>query len=219
MRCLADYAALELTQRGVYRDRTLRASWLLTEGYLNMTKGQCLDLAFENRLDIGIEDYLTMISCKTGALIRCGMEMGALVSSEDEHAIRAFASCGGLLGIAFQIKDDVLGIWGDKAATGKAVGNDIRRKKKSFPIVYALESAGKASRQRLTDAYSKSSLGNGDVEDVLTVLEEIHAAEYAQDAMNTKADLALEQVKQVPIEPWARNELEELIEFLAARRY
>jgi geranylgeranyl pyrophosphate synthase len=57
------------------------------------------------------------------------------------------------------------------------------------------------------------------VEDVLTVLEEIHAAEYAQDAMNTKADLALEQVKQVPIEPWARNELEELIEFLAARRY
>ena len=219
MRCLADYAALEITQREVSQDKALRASWLLTQGYLDMTKGQCLDLAFENSMDIGISDYLTMISCKTGALIRCGMEMGALVGSEDEQAIRAFAGCGSLLGLAFQIKDDALGIWGDEAATGKAVGNDIRRKKKSFPIVYALESAGKAARQRLTEVYSKSSLEDGDVDDVLTVLEEINAAAYAQNAMNSKADLALQKVSQVPMEPWARAELEELIEFLAARRY
>ena len=67
--------------------------------------------------------------------------MGALIASGDENIVTAFANCGSSLGRAFQIRDDMLGIWGNEAATGKAVGNDIRRKKKSFPIVYALENA------------------------------------------------------------------------------
>ena len=133
MRSIANITALRLTERGVPEDKALRTSFLLTEGYRDMTEGQCLDLAFEDSLNIGLKDYLTMISSKTGALIRCGMEMGALIGSDDEGSIQGFARCGGFLGLTFQIRDDVLGIWGEEASIGKAVGNDIRRKKKIFP--------------------------------------------------------------------------------------
>ena len=219
MRSIADITALELTQQGTPEEKALRASFLLTRGYLDMTEGQCLDLAFEASLDTRLEDYLTMISCKTGALIRCGMEMGALIGSDEETSVRQFARCGGFLGLAFQIRDDMLGIWGDEAATGKAVGNDILRKKKSFPIVYALQVAGDATRQKLVDTYNKASLEEGDVQDVLMVLEELRVADYAQTFTLEKARLALKEVRQVPIPSWAQREIEELVEFLTTREY
>ena len=219
MRTLADITALRLVERGVTEERALRTSFVLTRGYLHMTKGQCLDLSFEDSLDIKLEDYLTMISFKTGALIQCGLEMGALIASSDENVVTAFARCGSSLGRAFQIWDDVLGIWGDEAATGKAVGNDIRRKKKSFPIVYALETAGDTARQKLVGVYSKEELDEGDVEDVLAVLDELGVADYAQEVTREKADHALQEVGGVAMPPWARQEIEEMVEFLAARQY
>ena len=219
MRSLADITALGLTQRGLSEERALRASFLLTRGYLDMTKGQCLDLAFEGSMEIRLEDYLTMVSCKTGALIRCGMEMGALIGSDDETTIRAIASCGAYLGLAFQIRDDVLGIWGEEGSTGKAVGNDIRRKKKSFPVVYALEVAGAAARRQMVDTYSKLELNDRDVQDVLLILEELNVAEHAQDMVREQADLALHEVQRVALPSWAEGEMQDLVEFLAQRQY
>ena len=219
MRSLADTTALRLTERGIAEDKALMASCLLTESYLEMTKGQCLDLAFESSLEIDLEDYLTMISCKTGALIRCGMEIGALIAADSEAFVRAFADCGKFLGLAFQVRDDVLGIWGDGAATGKGVGNDILRKKKSFPIVYALGVAGEPAKQRLVDVYHKAALDDYDVQDVLTVLDDLNVAGYAHEVTRRNADLALDGVSQVPLPSWAREEIEELAEFLAARQY
>jgi len=219
MRSLADIATLGLIQRGVSQEKALQTSSLLTKGYVDMIQGQCLDLAFESSLEICLEDYLTMISLKTGALIWRSMEMGALIACDDEDTIQAFANCGRALGLAFQIRDDVLGIWGDEATTGKAVGNDIRRKKKSFPIVYALEVAQDSDRQKLVDTYSKATLDDQDVQDVLTVLDKLEVANYAQHLTREKADLALREVSRVPLPSWARQEMEELVEFLAARQY
>ena len=219
MRTLADITALRLVRGGVTEENALRTSLVLTRSYLHMTKGQCLDLAFEDSLDIKLEDYLAMISFKTGALIQCGLEIGALIASSDENIVTAFAHCGSSLGRAFQIRDDMLGIWGDEAATGKAVGNDIRRKKKSFPIVYALETAGDTARQKLVEVYSKEELDEQDVQDVLTVLDELGVADYAQEMTREKADLAIQEVTQVTMPPWARQEIAELVEFLAARQY
>ena len=219
MRTLADITALRLVERGVAEEKALRTSFVLTKGYLHMTRGQCLDLSFEDSLDIKLEEYLTMISFKTGALIRCGLEMGALIASSDENVVTAFARCGSSLGRAFQIRDDVLGIWGDESATGKAVGNDIRRKKKSFPIVYALETAGDTARQKLVEVYSKDELDERDVEDVLTVLDGLGVADYAQEMTREKAALALQEVSRVAMPSWARREIEEMVEFLAARQY
>ena len=219
MRALADIAVSGLTSRGLSDEKALRASYLLTKGYLDMTRGQCLDLHFEGSLDIRLESYLNMIACKTGVLIRYGMEVGASIGSEEETFVRAFARCGNYLGLAFQIRDDVLGTWGDEATTGKAVGNDILRKKKSFPIVYALEVAGDAAKRQLVDVYSKGALEDQDVQVVLTILDDLKALDYAQGVTREKAGLAVQEVRRVPLPSWAHQEIEELVEFLTARQY
>ena len=219
MRSLADLAALGLMDRGVSTEKAVGASLLLTDGYLEMTMGQCSDLAFEGRLDISLDDYLQMVSWKTGALIRCGMEMGALIASDEPETVRAFSRCGSRLGRAFQIRDDLLGIWGDEGSTGKSVGNDIRRKKKSFPVVYALGVAGPAARAKLEDAYSRETLDDGCIQDVLEVLDDLKVMEYAELLTQQHAELALDEVCSVPVPGWARAEIRELAEFLAARQY
>ena len=82
-----------------------------------------------------------MIDKKTAALIACSLELGALLGTDDEQVIAGFVNIGRNLGLAFQIRDDILGIWGDEQKTGKPSCSDIRRKKKSFPIIYALDKA------------------------------------------------------------------------------
>ena len=86
-------------------------------------------------------DYLGMISRKTGALIRCALTVGALIGDGDGPAVQAFRNCGRSLGFVFQIRDDVLGTWGNEASTGKPVGADIKRRKNTLPIVYAMSEA------------------------------------------------------------------------------
>ena len=222
MRSLADLTALRLTDRGVRPERALGASLLLTDGYLEMTRGQCMDLAFEGSDEIGLDDYLTMISCKTGALIRCGMEMGALIATGVTgvtDSMSSFANCGRYLGLAFQIRDDMLGIWGDETSTGKAVGNDIRRKKKSFPIVYALSVAGEAARKKLVEIYSNVSLVDDDIQEALSLFEELNVANHAQKMVSDEAELALSEARRLELPSWARQEIEALVEFLTTRQY
>ena len=219
LRSVADEAALDLTKRGVSQVKGLKISQLLTEGIISMIQGQCLDLSFEGRLDIGPDDYLEMVSHKTGALIRCGTEIGALVASDDTCQVERYAYAGAHLGVAFQVRDDVLGIWGDEGATGKSAGNDILRRKKSFPVAYALEAATGPARERLVQVYSKEDLAETDVADVLTVLDDVGAETYAQRTAEERAELALAQVRELPLEPWAQSEFDELVQFLTARRY
>ena len=216
MRSLADRSAL--CGAGLPRQKVLRASGLLTQAYLDMIRGQCMDLSFEGRLDIRLDDYLGMIACKTGSLIRCGMEMGALIGTDDEGSVSHFAKIGAYLGRAFQIRDDHLGIWGDEINTGKPVGNDIRRKKKSFPIVFALEAAEGSARKRLTEVYSSEEVDERDVDDVLDVLAELNAAEYSMSDTQRATGLALGHAREAGLSPWALQELEQMATFLVERQ-
>ena len=219
MHGLAYRVALDLTEQGVTQEKALRCSLLLVESSLDMIKGQCLDLAYEGTLDTGIEEYMEMIRLKTGALITCSVEMGALLGCSNDAYVGAFASCGAHLGRAFQIQDDLLGIWGKQKETGKAAGNDIRRRKKSFPVVYALQELTGSTRQELVETYQKESLDGEDVERVLGILEDSGAQAHAQRLVKKEAALALEELKGVPLPMWARKEAQELTEFLACREY
>ena len=218
LRAAADVSPLRLAEQGVPPAKALRASQILTEGCLSMIHGQCMDLSFEGRLDIRPDDYLDMVSKKTGALIRCGTEMGALIGCDDTASAQLYANAGAHLGIAFQVRDDVLGIWGDSEVTGKASGNDIRRRKKSFPIVYALETAKGAPRQRLLEAYGKEAPDEGDVEDVLTVLDDVGAEAHAHRMAVDQGELASGELRKIPVEPWAQAEFDDLVHFLTARQ-
>jgi geranylgeranyl diphosphate synthase type I len=219
MHCLAYRVALSLAERGVNQEKALKSSLLLVESSLSMIEGQCLDLAFEGALDIGLEEYLRMIRLKTGALIACSLEVGALLACDNQFHVQAFARYGAHLGRVFQVRDDVLGIWGNEKDTGKAAGNDIRRRKKSFPIVYALERASRAVCQELVSIYQKESLEEDDMDRVLAILEDMGAQGQAQSLITEEGFLALRELEETPLSSSARSEAEELVDFLVSREY
>ena len=220
MHAAAYQTALALTQKGVSQPKALRCSQLLVESSLSMIKGQVQDLRFEDSLDISIDAYLGMIRLKTGALITCALQMGALLATDDIAHVNAFTDYGRSLGRMFQIRDDVLGIWGDEKTTGKAgrsSDNDIRRKKKSFPIVLALQNADQSDRRRLEQIYARQTLDQQNVDDVLGILEAVGAQESAQHMINREATLAMDALASVPLSNWAREEAQSLVNFLASR--
>ena len=219
LQSVGDLALLQVSQVGEPPETTLEVSRLLTESYLQMILGQCLDIEFERRTNVTTRDYLEMIAYKTGALIRSGLEIGALLATGDQRQVRAFANFGTCLGQAFQIRDDALGIWGNEANTGKPAGNDIRRRKKSFPIVFALERAGPEAQEELQRVYRQERLTQADVTSVMKVLEEVEAEGYSQQIAEKSAVQAMGALQDLPLPPWAKNEAEELVEFLSRRQY
>ncbi len=219
LQSVGDLAILNMAETNVPAETVLRVSQILTESYLEMIQGQCLDLDFESRTDIIADEYLRMIAFKTGALIRSGLEIGALLATEDTAAFQAFSRFGDRVGRVFQIRDDFLGIWGDQATTGKPTGNDIRRRKKTFPVVFALENAGGSSREELSRIYGQEELADADVENVLAILEEVGAQKESHSIVETSAQEALESLEPVALPPWAKNEVESLVEFLARREF
>ena len=219
MQSAGDLATLEIARRGVSPETTLKVSQLLTQSYLEMIQGQCLDLAYESRASITADEYLNMIAYKTGSLIRSGLEIGALLATDDPASVAAFSHFGSCLGRAFQIRDDFLGIWGDEATTGKAAGNDIRRRKKSFPVVFALEQATGEARNDLLQIYQREELGEDDVKRVLAVLDEVGAQEHSQRLTEASAEEALKAIGWISLPDWAIEEAESLVEFVARREF
>jgi geranylgeranyl diphosphate synthase type I len=219
MQSLGDLAVLWSTHLDVSSEVTLKVSNILTESYLEMIEGQCLDLGFESRTCIAADDYLQMIARKTGALIRCSLQIGAILAADDPETTEAFANFGNYLGRAFQIRDDYLGIWGDETATGKSSDNDIRRRKKSFPVVVGLERASGAAREDLLRIYNQDTLDDSDVQRVMAILEEVGAPEYAEQLTQESANRAVAALEKVALPSWARTEVEELVDFLARRQF
>jgi geranylgeranyl diphosphate synthase, type I len=114
------------------------AARALGEATAEMIAGQALDLAFEKRQSVSVEECMAMSTAKTGALLGCAASIGAVLAGSPAATVQALRDFGRHLGVAFQAVDDLLGIWGDPAVTGKPAGNDIRQRKKSMPIVAAL---------------------------------------------------------------------------------
>ena len=219
MRVLADSALHGLLQRDVALSTALHAQSVLTQRYLEMIEGQYLDLSFETRTDVTPDEYLTMVSKKTGALLEAATHLGALLGTQDAQQVEALRRCGRLLGLAFQARDDVLGVWGEADVTGKAVGADIRRKKKSLPVVHAFHQAGGASRARLTDLYRQDELDDGAVDAVLDVMEELGSREFSQQVAEEKAREAVEWVRRARLPASAQAHLEEMAAFFAQRQF
>ena len=218
MRVLADLGIQRLTHNQVAPEVVTMCSMLLTSAYLETVEGQYLDLAFEGRTDIDTSNYLDMISRKTGALIRCSLQLGALTGNADARTVEALTTCGKYLGAVFQIRDDYLGIWGYEEETGKAAGNDIRRKKNSLPLVYALEQAGTMEGEQLQSIYAKEQVDDRDVASTLALLADLGASEYVQSLAQDHAARALEALDGIELVPGAREEFQELVEFLLTRQ-
>ncbi len=140
----------------------------LIDACLALTEGQHLDLAFERRLDVTVDDYLTMIRGKTAALLAASTATGAVLGGATPEQTAHFHQFGENLGLAFQVQDDILGIWGDERVTGKSAASDILTRKKSLPVLLGL--AGPQATA-LRSFYTAPEMTAQDVPAVLQLLE------------------------------------------------
>ncbi len=179
----------------------------LLSATLRMIEGQVLDLSVEGK-PLLVEGYLEMARRKTGALLGCALELGALAAGRPD--LRDLSrGLGEELGLAFQIRDDILGIWGDPKKTGKPVGSDLLRKKRSFPVSVAL-----AKDPGLLPLLSAPE---GNMVEILRRLSEVGAKEASENEVNKRVRRAEEMAEKLPWSHWARAEFRELLAFLATR--
>jgi geranylgeranyl diphosphate synthase type I len=145
---------------------------------LTICEGQYLDLSFEGNLSIGEDDYLAMIGRKTAALIAAATGLGAIVGGADANSTQALFDFGRNLGLAFQIQDDALGIWGEPGITGKPHAADLYQSKVTLPVIYALRHA--QERDELARIYRRGEMGDTEVQHALAILEAVGARDYTE---------------------------------------
>jgi geranylgeranyl diphosphate synthase type I len=219
MHALALSSLLRLEDTGTSHSVMVRAARILGEASLRLSEGQYRDLSYENSLDVKVDDYMAMISGKTAALFGCSLEIGTIMAAQTDAAVAAMRSFGQALGLTFQVHDDVLSIWGDETATGKSSATDIRTKKKTLPVIYALEHARGTDAELLRHIYQKETLESDDVEEVMRVLDKLNAREYAQSTGRSHFDEALSALASLDIGPEERAELEAVAGFVLSRTY
>jgi len=193
------------------------AAGLLLQATDTMIEGQSLDLDFERR-PVDIDEYLTMIDRKTGALLRCAFELGGLCAGVEADVREKLRRLGHEIGRAFQIHDDLLGIWGDGDVVGKPQGSDIRRRKKSFPVAVGFERADGADRERLERTYAGSDDVGDDVVDwVVDLLGRLGVRDEGERRVRGHLDAARAGLQEIPFSDEGRAQMNELIEYLARR--
>ncbi len=174
---LAFLAPHRLTAVGIAPETTLHVLNELKRTCLALTQGQYLDMSFEQRERVTVDEYLAMIEKKTAVLIAAATHLGACLAGVSPERARAFHNYGLSLGLAFQLQDDLLGIWGDPAVTGKSAASDLEKRKKSLPVVYGLERS-----PEFAEAYARSHAPEEDVSRLAERLEALGARDYVSDA-------------------------------------
>lgn len=216
---LARLALLRLAGHRVPVERQQAAVHALDHACLALCEGQFLDISFESRNEVSLPEYLRMIHLKTAALLAASAQLGAIVASDDSAVVDACYRFGEDLGMAFQIQDDVLGIWGDEQVTGKSAATDIRDRKKTLPILYALQHADdSAGAREVAGLYAQAApLGPSATHRVLEVLDRVGARHYAEEMSAKYAREALKHLERLGLDEVARSRLHALASSLHCR--
>ena len=201
----------ELSDRGVPPVRALHAQQVLGETCLTLTEGQYLDMSFEGQDRVSLETYLRMISCKSAALIACAAYLGAYLGGGDERVAGLYRDFGENLGLAFQVIDDLLGIWGAEDVTGKSTLTDILSRKKTLPVLYGMDDA------ELRSIYAQEALDQDDVQRVVRLLEACGARDYAEGVAREYSERAVRCLEETGIQSPAHEAIAALTEQLLRR--
>ena len=220
MFALARLTLWGVVDEGVDTAIAMRLGAALDKACLVLAEGQYLDISFETRDDISIAMYVDMISRKTATLMGCAAEMGALLGTHDAETIAHLHSFGYAMGLAFQVRDDLLGVWASSAELGKTPAGDIYRRKKSLPVLHALEYADASDKQFLRRVYAQEGPITGTlVEEVLAIFARTGTKAYCSSFLAKHCRLAHEILANVPlnsnpIAARAFNDMETLVLFV-----
>ncbi|MEV6104837.1 polyprenyl synthetase family protein [Streptomyces sp. NPDC051940] len=212
-----------------------RATRRLTTATRKLIDGQAQDMSFEGRERVTVEECLEMEGNKTGALLACACSIGAVLGGADDATADALETYGYHLGLAFQAVDDLLGIWGEPAVTGKQTWSDLRQRKKSLPVCAALAAGGPAS-ERLAEmlaADAKTATGENPEADGTSdgvgfseeefatraaLIEEAGGREWTSQEARRQHATALAALNGVTMPDSVRAQLTELADFVVVRR-
>ena len=194
-------------------DVVLKTARVIHDACLDLTRGQYLDMTYENRNDLSIEDYWKMIEGKTAALISACTQVGAILSGLDDSTIEQYRIFGQDLGLAFQVQDDILGIWGDEALTGKSAASDLVNGKNSLLILYGISRKGKFAQR-----WTASAIRPEEVAEVAQMLVNEGAREYSQHEAERLTNQALNTLEKINPKNEAGLALVELTDKLLNRK-
>jgi geranylgeranyl diphosphate synthase, type II len=179
-------------------------------------EGQALDDAFACREDVSVQEYLDMISRKTGALLECTMELGAIIASADSATTRLLARTGRELGRAFQIQDDLLDLTADDPGWGKTIGGDLVEAKKTFLLLHALERAGDEDRAWFERIVREGGLATDLVPEARSRMSTLGVLQDAAAAVDMHSAAAVDALTELP-DSDAREALVWLTQQMASR--
>lgn len=216
---LSNIAITRLLRSGVPAHKVVQAVEALSRACLWTCEGQVLDIEFETREDVTPDEYLTMIAHKSGTLIEAAARIGALLSTDDEAVIAAYAEFARSLGVAFQVRDDALGIWGQEVLTGKSATSDLRDKKKSYPVLVAFARAAPRDRATLRALYAREALDDAAITAVLDILTRVDAAGETDRVAQAHYERALAALDRTGIHNEAQDMIRRLAQFLIRRAY
>ncbi len=209
---LSRIALHRLTDLGFPDNTVLRLMRLYDETCLALCEGQYIDIAMSASDELmSVDLYFDMIGRKTAALISASIEAGALLATSDEEVIARYRGFGWALGLAFQLNDDLLGIWGVEQTTGKEP-SDVAHKKKTLPVIYAWEHAVPEDRDRLRAIYASPDPTLDEVAEIIAILERSGAREYTRDEARRYRDEALAELDAAGVvAPAALERLKQII--------
>ncbi|MDQ6847303.1 MAG: polyprenyl synthetase family protein [Candidatus Dormibacteraeota bacterium] len=199
------------------RDRPaarLRAAAAINEAIVAVIEGQCLDLALEGQIDTTVTTYLHLARAKTGALIGAALEAGALLGGADSRRAALLRRAGIEMGIAFQVRDDWLGTWGDSAVTGKGCGGDLARRKVTYPVVAGHARLRGAAQRHFRRLYRQPG---GDEDVILALLDEARAGDAVTDELARRSRSAMRLVEMCGLSPAALGDFQAFVDFIVER--
>ncbi len=216
---LAGDALLALATRLLLADptpRRVRASQILADATGELIAGQGEDLAFETREAVTVDECLGMFGGKTGALLAASVAIGGVLGGASEPVATRLATYGSHLGLAFQAVDDLLGIWGEPATTGKPTYSDLRQRKKSLPVVAALQAGGPRADE-LARLLHQPTLDAGDLARAAALVDANGGRAFTDAEARRQLRLACDALDGADLVPAAHEELIDLAQFIVDR--
>lgn len=187
---------------------------------VGVCEGQQIDMNFETRSDVRIDEYINMIRLKTAVLVGGALKMGALVGGADDAEGTLLYNFGEQLGIAFQLQDDILDVYGDPEKFGKQVGGDIISNKKTYLLIKALELAKGDTLNELNKWLSVEDFDASEkVETVKSIYNQLNIREQAEAEMNQYAEKAMLSFEKINLPDERKVILKEFADALLVREY
>ena len=190
----------------------------ISRASFEICQGQTLDMLFEGRSDVSEQEYMQMVSAKTGALMEASARIGVMLGGGTPEQVEALAGYGRLMGIAFQIRDDVLGVVGEQEKFGKPVGSDLREGKCTLMVIHALAHASPEDAALLKRVLKNPEAEENELRAAIEVLKRTGSIEHANEKAQSLAREAKSKLKPLP-ESEAKSFLLELADFSVQREF